>query len=294
MFKRLSATYKALLLSIVGYGGFAISDAAVKLLTPYYSTYQIISCDLILASCILLLFSPKLGGLKTLRDPQNMRFHLLRALGNLLGAITIVYLFSLFPLTSVYTVIFLMPFIMALLAIPIYKERVGPHRWLAMLIGFSGILIAFQPWKSNLDLYLWLPLLAAPLFFGGMHLVMRSIKGASDLAIGLYPTAVAGICALPLVFLNGDFILFTPAHFSCLLVSALGIATGFLCVSKAFHRADASLIAPMQYTQMIWGIVFGILLFGDIPKPEMLLGATIIIASGIYLIRKERVSASVI
>lgn len=290
MFSGLSSTYKALLLSVIGYGGFAVSDAAVKSLTPHYSIYQIISCDLLLTSALFLLCAPKLGGIKSLIDRKNMKFHALRAISNFLGSIVIVYLFSVFPLTSVYTVIFLMPFIMTLLAIPIYKERVGAHRWSAMIIGFSGILVAFKPWNNPLPLMMWLPLLAAPFFFGFVHLMMRSIKDTSDLAIGLYPVLFSGLMALPLVFLNGGFEMFTLAHLGALFISALGIGTGFLCVSKAFHMADASLISQMQYTQMIWGIVLGALIFGDLPTPWVLAGAALIIVSGVYLIQKERVN----
>lgn len=288
MSKHLSPIYKVLLLAVLGNAGFAVSDAAVKYLTPHYSTYQIISCDLLITSVLFLLFSSKLGGLRSLRDPQNAKFHALRGLLNLLGSLVIVYLFSIFPLTSVYTVIFLMPFIMTLIAIPVYKERVKLHRWVTMVIGFSGILIAFQPWNNDMPLHLWLPLLAAPFCFGALHLTMRSIKGSSDLAVGFYPTCLSGLFAMPLVLMNGGYVPFTPLHFAVLCCSALGIAVGFFCLSRAFHKADASLVSPMQYTQILWGVLFGIFVFGDLPNPWVLSGAAVVILSGIHLIRHER------
>ncbi len=287
MFKRLSHTYKAILLVLLAYVGFSVSDASVKYLTPHYSIYQIITVDLFLAALLLLSFAPKLGGVRSLYDRKNAKIHLFRGFMNFLGSLLVVYLFSILPLTTVYTVGFLSPFMITLIAIPLYKETVGWHRWLAMVVGFSGILIAFRPWENTVEPMTFLFLLLMPLCFSLMHGVVRSLKDVSDLSMSFYPIAIS--CLLTLPFMLGDFHAFALNHIPFLLISGVGISMGLLGVSKAYHMADASLIAPLGYTQMIWGLIFGALFFGDFPDGWMIAGAGIIIASGIYLVHREHV-----
>ncbi len=292
MFTRLSHTYKALLLGLVAYIAFSVSDAAVKVITPYYSVYQIVWGDLGIASVIFLLLAPKLGGIKQLKDPLNTKAHLIRGAMNFLGSMLIVYFFSIMPLTSVYTVIFLSPFMMTLIAIPMFKEHVSWNRWIAMAAGFTGVLIAFRPWESDISILTFLMLLGAPLCFSVMHSMMRTMKNPSDIATGFYPLAIAVLPMTVLTFTIGDYVPFAPAHIIPLVISAVAIVIGFITVSRAYHMADASLVAPVQYTQMIWGVILGALLFDDLPDLWMLTGAAIIIASGIYLIRSEHATPS--
>lgn len=288
MFKHLSPSYKALLLALIAYVAFSASDAAVKVLTPYYSVYQIIGSDLAIASVLFLILSPKLGGIKRLYDPQNAKLHLVRGLMNISGSFLVVTFFAIMPLTSVYTVIFLSPFMMTLIAIPLFKERVGAHRWISMATGFSGVLIAFRPWENDITIWTFLMLLGMPLSFSILHSMMRLMKEPSDLTIGFYPIAIACPVMLILSITAADFIPFAPAHIFPLFVSAISIVIGFVTISKAYHIGDASLVSPIQYTQMIWGILLGAVLFGDLPDLWMIIGAAIIIASGIYLIETER------
>src|SRR5690606_31067445 len=131
--------------------------------------YQIIAFDLLQTALLLLLLSGKMGGLRSLRDKANMKFHIIRGAGNFFGSILILFLFAALPLASAYTAVFLMPFMMTLIAIPIYKERVGTHRWVAMIFGFSGILLAFRPWESSFPPLMWVALLGAPLSFAIVH-----------------------------------------------------------------------------------------------------------------------------
>ena len=292
MFNGLSPTFKGILFAFIGYAGFSASDTAVKYLTPHYSIYQILTGTLLLTSCWFVLLAPKLGGLKSLYDPDNLKPHVIRIIGQFFGSILVVYLFASMPLASVYTAVFMMPFFIMLIAIPVYKEKVGRHRWLSMIIGFSGIVIAFRPWEVTFELTMWLALLGAPLFFGIVHVTMRSIKGSSDLAIGFYPVCVSGLAMIPTMFLMGDVVPMQLIHMIPLLISSLGITIGFFYLSKAFHIADASISAPMQYTQMIWALIYGYVIFGELPNWQMLIGAAIIIASGVYLIIQERHTAS--
>lgn len=292
MFNGLSPTYKALLLALLAYMAFAISDAAVKFLTSYYSVYQIISSVMALSSLFLLAFSSKLGGIKRLYDPDNLVPHLVRGIGNFFGGLLVVYFFGIMPLTSVYTVLFLSPFIMTLIAIPFFGERVGLYRWVAMIAGFGGVLIAFRPWENDISLFTFVMLLGMPLCFSIMHSMMRIMKDPCDLTIGFYPLVIGLIPMIALTFWAAEFVPFELVHLIPLFISAVCIPIGFVSVSRAYHMAEASLVAPVQYTQMIWGGVLGAMLFGDLPDLWMIIGSGIIIVSGLYLLHQERSNVS--
>ncbi|MEM7679707.1 MAG: DMT family transporter [Pseudomonadota bacterium] len=288
MFNGLQDRYKALLLGFFGYGVFVLSDTAVKVLTPHYSIYQIIAATFVFAGVLFMAFSPWLGGVKSLYDPKNAHLHLIRGIANFFGASLVVYFFSILPLTSVYTAMFLSPFIMALIAIPLHGEKVGLYRWISMVIGFIGVLVAFRPWENNMPLWQFGLLMAAPLSFSIMHSMMRIMKEPSDLAMGFYPMLIAFWPMTGMALFVENYVPFAFEHLIYLFISAICITLGFITLSRAFHIADSSLVSPLQYSQMLWGLLIGYFVFRDLPDMWMVGGSVLIIISGLYLIYRER------
>lgn len=287
MFNHLTATHKGMLLALIGYTAFSFSDTSVKWLSEHgYSIYQIIAVNTGIGALLMLAFSPMLGGLESLKDPVNAKIHGLRIALNTGINISMVYCFSIMPIASVYTAIFTLPFLAAIIAMPLYGEKIGIHRWVSIIIGFSGVLIAFQPWKEGANLFLMALPLGTTVMIALMFLVARSLKGASLLAIGFYP--VVGSCLLLIPFAAMDFTPIAMEHLHAFLLSGILMSTGIILVSLAFQIADSAAVTPMVYTELIWAILFGALLFGDYPDKWMLIGAAVIIVSGLYLIRSER------
>ncbi|MFK7839813.1 MAG: DMT family transporter [Bdellovibrionales bacterium] len=282
----LSATHRGMILALAGYTAFAFSDTCVKWLSEQgYSIFQIIVFVTAIGSALMLLFSPKLGGVASLKDKKNTKIHAIRVGLNVVINVTVVYCFSIMPIANVYTAIFTLPFIAALIAMPLYGEKIGLHRWVSIVIGFSGVLIAFQPWQAGSNIVLMILPLANTILIALMFLVTRSFKDVSLLAMGFYP--VFGTCLLlsPLAFQN-----FTPVsleHFHVFVLSGIFMSSGIILVSVAFQTADSAAVTPIVYTEIIWAILFGILIFGDYPDTWMLIGAGVIIISGLYLIRNE-------
>lgn len=283
----LSSTQRGMALAFGGYTAFAFSDVCVKLLTERgYSIFQIITVDTAFASLLLLAFSSKLGGLKSLKDPLNSKIHALRILFNTGTNILLVYCLSFIPIATVYTAVFTKPLLVALMAIPLYRERVGFNRAASIALGLTGVLIAFQPWNEPMDAASLVLLMCATLCIALTFLLSRSLKGSSPLAMSFYP--IFGSCVLtsPLMFMHfspimgGDLIFF--------LLSGALVAAAITAVSVAFHKTDSAAVSPMMYTEMIWAVLFGYLVFGDVTSPMMLLGAIIIAASGVYLVFSER------
>lgn len=287
MFLHLSPTLKAMILAFLGYTAFAWSDASVKFLTERgYSIFQIITIDTTIGVLLLLCFAHKLGGLRSLYDPSNAKIHAARAFLNTVLNIMVVTAFSLMPLATAYTGIFTMPLMAALLAIPLYGQKIGPHRLAAILIGLSGILIAFRPWEAQANTAHLALLLSATFCIALMFVISRSLKGSSLLAVGFYPILGSCLLTAPLMALN-----YTPINFVDLpffIVTGFLVTFGIIAVSTAFRMADSAAVGPMMYTEIIWAILFGALIFGDWPDGFMLMGAGIIILSGLYLVYRER------
>ncbi len=285
-FRDLSNAHKGMVLALVGFTSYAFSDVCAKWLAQEFSIYQVIFINNLCASIILLLAASKLGGLKSLTTLRFKRLHLLRGVLNVSISLLIMQAFVKLPIADVYTFIFAMPFYAGVLAIFLYGERVCRSRWIAIIVGFIGVLIALQPGGAgfNPDL-LWA--LGCGVVIAVMFTVGKSMQGESLLALGFWPllmnVLVGGALAL-----GGEFEALNFQSGLVFLVNGVLIAVGLLCVSNAFRIAPASAVSPFLYTEMIWAILFGYLIFGDVPGAAMLIGAAIIILSGLYLVESER------
>jgi len=285
-FVHLHKSHLGMLLALAGFTSYAMSDILAKWLAQSYSIYETIFFNTLFACVFLLLSLPWLGGFKALTSISHKRLHLLRSVLNLAIAILIMQAFVRLPIADVYTFIFAMPFYAALLAIPLYKERVSKNRWIAIIVGFIGVVLALQPGGQGFNPdFLWA--LSSGVAIAFMFTVTKSMQGESLFAIGFWPLAMNVIVCGLLAF-YGDF---TPLVFKDALLFMLNgffLAIGIVCVSNAFRIAPAAAVSPFLYTEMIWALLFGYFLFGDVPNGMMLAGAGVIILGGFYLIETER------
>lgn len=286
MFMHLSKSHQAILLAIAGFGAFSINDAGTKWLTAFYTPFEIIGVKAVFIMLIVLCFSPWLGGLKrTLRTPKR-HIHILRGLVNTGTGIVVVFSFSHLALAQAYTLFFVAPLLTTLLAIPLFKEHVDWHGWAAIAAGFLGVLVVLRPGFGELNPWLFMALLSAFLI-AILFLLAKALDGEETLlSLPFFPIASDIIILLP--FIWPVFFVLKPTHIPVFLLAAVMVIIGFICVSVAFRMARSSIVGPFHYTQMIWAILLGYVIFGNLPDIWTLLGGTIIIASGIYLIETER------
>jgi drug/metabolite transporter (DMT)-like permease len=274
-----------ILIAVVGNLMFATSDATVKLLTARYSVFEIIVGQALFALIPLTVMLLRKGSFRHLRV-HNPRLVLLRAF--LAGTATIFgfYSFSQLPLAESYSIAFCTPLFVTLLSIPILGERVGLHRWGAVIVGFIGILVMVRPGFETLHAGHAAALIAAVL--GAFTvLVMRRIAREEAHAV----MVLAVITGLIVVNLPGAILTFRmPTLPDMALFACTGLLMGSaqFFVAKSLSLAPASVIAPMQYSMIIWAIFYGALLFGTAVDPIMILGATIVIGSGVYIMHRER------
>ena len=189
------------------------------------------------------------------------------------------------PLADVYTMIFTKPFMVTLLAFWFFREVASKSQWLAIVAGFIGVIIAMRPGTEVFNPMLFLPLLAtvmiALLFF-----TARFLDKPSAFSAGFFPTLGVAVLAFPLMI--GDFVVPEASHMAVFVLLGMMAALGMTAVSLSFRIAASSVVAPFLYIEMLWALVFGWLIFGDVPDVWMLVGAGIIILSGIYLLLSER------
>ncbi|HOO80909.1 MAG TPA: DMT family transporter [Alphaproteobacteria bacterium] len=285
MFNHLHPSHKGIVLAFIGFTAFAFSDVVSKWLLQYYSTYQVVFINHSTACLYLLAALHMSASLKTLKRSTKISLHLFRGVLNTCVALSVIFSFSRLPIADVYAFLFTVPFFSALLGVAFYKQAIGLHRGLAIVIGFTGVVIGLQPGSEGFSPWLIVPILAGFLI-ALKFTISRSLEGENTLLLGLWPLLVSAPLAGLLSISSFEMLNFT--HFAMHLFTGLCIATGLVCVSQAFRIAPAAAVSPILYTEMIWALLFGFLIFGDAPDLMMMVGAGIIILSGIYLVETER------
>lgn len=287
----LSPTYKGILLAIGGYSAFSIADICAKWLSYIYSIPQIIATENAMAAVVLFIAAPLLGGLGGLMQRDNLGIHGLRVLLHFGLALVLTYCYWRLPLADSYTMIFTKPFFAALLGILFFAERTAINRWIAIIVGFIGVVVAMRPGQSSFDPFLIVPLIAT-FFIAVLFMSSKKLKDPTLASLALIPTAGAAVLSFPVAIAMGlkfpDLL-----HLPIFLLGGVALGTGLICVSLAFRVAAASVVAPFLYVQMIWALILGFIIFGDVPDTWMLAGTAIIVASGLYLILSERLKKNV-
>ena len=213
--------------------------------------------------------------------------HLLRGVIGILMLGMFTFALRELPLAEAYTIFFIAPLLITVLSIPVLKERVRPAHWGAVALGLVGVVVALRPQGDGFFTWGALAVLVAALCYAVSAITGRLLS-RTDSAVSLvfWSTAMIGVGAGALAWPN-----WVPlrAEHTLLLLALAG--TGFiaqLCITEAFRHGQASAVAPFEYTALAWGVGIDWLLWHNLPQAHTLVGASIIIASGLYLIHLER------
>ncbi len=281
----LSPNLVGALLSLASFGLYACSDVTIKFLGQDLTAVQIIfAASLCTLPMILVVAVTSPGGL-ALR-PALPGLAVLRVGLSLINSIFVSYTFTKLPIAQAYAIFFCMPLLIALLAVPLLREKLDLPRGLAILVGFSGVLIALRPGSVPLQFAHLTAILGASLGAAN-SILLRKIGGRERPAVMLlYPTlaqVVVLACVMPWVWHP-----MSPQNWSLAAFMGLVSIVGSLLIIAAYSRSAAVVVAPMQYSQIIWGAGLGVLIFGERLDGFMVLGISIIIAAGIYLLWRAR------
>ena len=266
---------------------FSLMDAGMKLLSPFYPAMQVTALRS-LASLPLVYVYVAWRGSQAALLRVRWPLHVLR--GALSVAMLWLFIVGLrqLPMTETYTIFFIAPLLITALSAPLLGERVGQARWLAIIAGFVGVLVVLRPTGQGMLTWAGLAILGSALCYTVSALTIR-IAGRTDSTESLMfwlITMLAGgsaLLALP------DWQAIRPQDYW--LIAGIGVSGFFgqLGVTYAFQHGEASAVAPFEYTALGWGVLLDRLGWHTSPDRYTLLGASIIVASGWDLVRREKI-----
>ena len=265
---------------------FSVVNALVKFEEAVYPVSQVVC----FRSVFALLFSCALvhrdGGFSILRT-NRMAEHIGRGTLQFISMICIFVAYHLMPLADAVAVTFSSPLFLTLLSIPLLGERVGRHRWAAVIVGFVGVMIMVQPGPGTFSVGSLLALANAALGASVTIALRRMSLTERPAALVTYQALVA--TALSLLTLPFGWV--TPTWQGAIGLGSIGLVSGFgqILWTQAFKMVPAAILAPFSYTSMIWSIAFGYLIWGDLPTPLLIVGACVVASSGLYILYRETV-----
>lgn len=278
------SSLKGILYMLAAMFVFSCVNAVAKEVLTQYSMFQILFFRSFFALIPMSILMMREGGLQIMKTDQTLRY-----IG--LGFVGVVALTGLFeslarmPLAEAVSIHFSETFILTALSAWILKEKVGLQSWMAVIIGFIGVLIIFRP---SLDIInvgalfgLAFALGDAIYMLNARILTRRYSSVAVVMYFGIMVSIISG-CFLPWYWVTPDW-----DHLVRLVLLGLGGGTGLYFVTQAYHHAPASTVAPMIYSALIWNMILGYVFWGDMPDAIFFVGASLIVGSGLYIIYQE-------
>lgn len=275
---------QGILLAFLGFAFFATHDALIKTLGGTYSVFQIIFFTTLLS------FVPMTVVMLADRKVDNFLPHhpwliLLRS-GLMIAAMSgTFYAFANLPMAEVYSILFTVPLFITVLSVPLLGETVRAQRWAAVGIGLVGVIVVLRPGSTELTLAHGAALIGA--FSGALsNILVRKVgKSERSAVMILYPmllSVIAMAAVMPQVYVPP-----TLGHLGMMAAVAILSVIAQHMIIAAYRAAPAALVAPSQYSQIIWATLFGALFFNETPDIYVGIGASIIILSGVFVVWRE-------
>jgi drug/metabolite transporter (DMT)-like permease len=273
------------ILAFLAYASFSVADALIKVTGPTMSVFEIafFTTTLSIIPAMLTKRGERWRDIYKLRHPWLVHLRCATAIS---GTACVMYAFTHIPFADVYAIGFLTPIIVTLLGVVILREHVALHRWLLLIISFLGVVLVIRPGVR--DLQLGHLAIFCSVFFGGITtIILRHVapKERRVSLVGLqvlYSALFNGLLMIP------TFVLPSPEQLAVFLGIGLLGGTGGLLLIAAAKRTPANLVAPVQYSQLIWAIVFGALFFGEYPDYVAVIGLVIVLTAGLANVLTEK------
>ena len=276
-----------ILLMIITTIVFASQDGLSKYLATEYNVYMVVMIRYwFFAAFVISMSSRRTGGIKRVSKTKSPILQIFRSLILVAEMCITILAFTLLGLAETHAIFASYPLIIAMLSGPILGEYVGWRRWLAICVGFIGILIILNPGNGIFSPYALVPL-AGAILFALYGLLTRYVGQFDNSSTSFFWTGIVGFIAMTVVGLN----FWDPVSRSdwslMLLLSASGVVGHYLLI-KCYEVAEASAVQPFAYLQLIWASVIGIIIFGEQITTNILIGACIIVGAGLFTLWRER------
>ncbi len=297
--------YRGILFLIAGVTLFSVQDVVIKSLSGAYAVHEIVFFRSIGAFLPVILLIYLEGGPSLFRS-QNLSLSLLRGFLAFLSYSTYYLALAVLSMAEVVTLFYSSPLFITALSVWVLRERVGPHRWLAVALGFVGVLVVIQPGSVGFEPAMILAILAA-LFYAFSILITRHLgkteRGSTmsfySIVAFLIASALAGLLFgdgrfegqghESLDFLFRAWVVPPPQDLGLLLLLGLIAGLGFYCLTQAYRVSATATVAPFEYASLPWAVLWGYVFWGDIPGINTLAGIALIVGGGLYIIHRESV-----
>ena len=278
---------KAIAFMVTAVAAFSGMDTLLKLLSEHYPPMQVVALRGAAAVPFMVVPLLVMGRLKALK-PVRMGMHLLRALLQLFVLVTFVYAVRALSLADAYSIFLSAPLIVTALSVPLLGEHVGWRRWIAVCVGLVGVLTMLKPSASSL---VSLGAVAALLSAAGyaFNSIALRIITRTDSTVSVTFWMISLMAVMALCFAAPQWIPIRGEDW--LLLAAIGFFSAIAqhLLTEAFRNAAPSVVAPFEYTALLWGIGIDRVVWGVLPSSRVYIGGGIVIASGLYLIWREHV-----
>lgn len=269
---------------VLGIGLLTLNDATVKWLSAEYPVGQIVFVRGLLTLVPIAVLARLAGGFHSVGF-KSLCGQSVRA--GLFVASTFLFLsaLSLMPLASAVAIGFTSSLFLTALAVPVLGERVGWRRWSAVVVGFTGVMVMMRP-SAEIMVLGTLLALGAALTDAARDLATRKLcateTSIATLLFSNLAITLSGLLTLPFGWQPLPF-----SDFGLLAAAAVLLGCANYLLIETFRYAEASLVSPFKYTAMVWAILFAFLIWGDVPDPWLIVGAGLVIGSGLYIFRRE-------
>ena len=267
-----------------GIAFFALGETCVKILAADYHIMQVVWARYVFHALVFLAIFSRSGIVSQMKTSRPL-LHIARSITLMLGTITFFTALIYLSLPDAVAINFAAPLIVTALSIPFLGEKVGRRRWAAIFVGFLGVLVIIRPGMGMMHWAAILPLGTA-IFYASYQIMTRIAGRTEDTKTSLFWTSTVGVivmsCITPFVWRAPD------AHAWAIMVGT-GALFGFghYLLIRAFEVATISTLSPFLYTQIIWVTILSIIVFEQIPDEYSILGAAIVIGSGLYIWHRE-------
>lgn len=294
----------AILYLCVGLAVFSIQDVIVKWFSSTYAAHEIVFARSVVAAVLILLFQVfvRKDYVFTTRQPL---LHLLRGLIVFVAFTSFYMAIAAMPLAEVVAIALSAPLVITAMSVFILGERVGLLRWLAVFVGLAGVLLIVRPTSSVFEPAALLALLCTVTYATSQmmsrHLGRQDSGSLMALYIALFYVVGGGLSGLllghgefqvgahpSLAFLTRAWVMPGAFDFAVIFVIGLASAIGFYCLTQAYRIGESSAVAPFEYSGMIWAMIWGALLFGEYPDWQTYAGIGLIVAAGLFVLRREK------
>ncbi|WP_166648319.1 DMT family transporter [Phyllobacterium brassicacearum] len=284
----LSPNLRGSLFMAIGMASFTFNDATVKYVAEHMNMGQVMLVRGLIATVLILALAWHKGMLTPLRDALH-KMTVLRVIGEVVGTVSFLVALVHVPLALTSAILQALPLVVTMGAAMFFGEPVGWRRWIAIAVGFAGVLIIVRPGGDGVSPYILL-IVVTVVFAALRDLATRKVpKTIPVLMISALTSAGVSLAGVAMIGPLGGWTPMTSQNTLLLTLAACCVIVAYHFIILAMREGEISFVAPFRYTSLLWAILLGFLFFGDLPDIPMIVGSVIVIGSGLYTLYRERI-----